>query len=337
MYVNNEQNRKRLADDVMLLPGDYSILAPSICRLIAVINRQFPDIGTFTDENLARELEFSKIQLKTQKVQKYKAIKLLSELTKFDVIPLFKSLNILKLLTDSFEPHFVPLILGNLQGAGRYSFNTEETNFRFTTILTALTAKINSADVIPWKRQQVLEAINYSQVDKQELSILTFSETKQAEVNEYLRFLILQKLSVLTISDVAPAIKNLPWNKELDQLFVDSILELIHKRDFLLPAIFSIVKTIAVSRPTLILKLVDALLDSILSGISENLLKDHVISIQLLGLLSSNGIVSDEPILNLLYMLIDVDEADLNDGLPGEAERQREAISKTTLACALLE
>jgi len=70
-----------------------------------------------------------------------------------------------------------------------------------------LTAKINSADVIPWKRQQVLEAINYSQVDKQELSILTFSETKQAEVNEYLRFLILQKLSVLTISDVAPAIK----------------------------------------------------------------------------------------------------------------------------------
>jgi len=66
--VNNEQNRKRLADDVMLLPGDYSILAPSICRLIAVINRQFPDIGTFTDENLARELEFSKIQLKTQKV-----------------------------------------------------------------------------------------------------------------------------------------------------------------------------------------------------------------------------------------------------------------------------
>ena len=66
-------------------------------------------------------------------------------------------------------------------------------------------------------------------------------------------------------------------------------------------------------------------------------MKDHVISIQLLGLLSSNGIVNDEPILNLLYMLIDVDEADLNDGLPGEAERQREAISKTTLACALLE
>lgn len=134
--------------------------------------------------------------------KKIRYLKYMCELAKFRVLDLNKLLSIFKSLVDDFNTQQVDLLCIVMENIGRFLYNNQETRFKFLGVLEKLNTHLRKANLPTNKSIQLENAIALSKPSKRKAAKV---EKKREEIDQYIRFLVVEKLSVDTFKDVSAA------------------------------------------------------------------------------------------------------------------------------------
>jgi regulator of nonsense transcripts 2 len=136
--INNKKNRKMLAKDVLEYRKEYHLVTPYLCRIVAIVNLHYKDIGETVNDIVFGEYEKVKDTVSTTFVandKKSRIMKYICEFTKFKVIEADKTLNCIETLIDNLNGFNISLIISVLENVGRFLHLSENSGNRFTFLM----------------------------------------------------------------------------------------------------------------------------------------------------------------------------------------------------------
>ncbi|KAH8828075.1 ARM repeat-containing protein [Flagelloscypha sp. PMI_526] len=210
-FLNSKAARKRLVKFLGQVPKNRTDLLPHYSRLVAILNRYMPDVGT--DLVAVLDEEFRYLQRKKNVVKELSEVRLknitfFSNLTKFGVVPTHLILHIYKVCLDDFSGTNVDNIALLLEGCGRFLLRGEETRQRFATMLELMRRKqaMQHFD----QRQSLMLENAYYQCNPPERAPI--EEKKRLPVEMFIHHLLYDVLAKRTIDKVLKLIRKLDWN-----------------------------------------------------------------------------------------------------------------------------
>ncbi|KAL4080360.1 armadillo-type protein [Scleroderma yunnanense] len=210
-FLNSKAARKRLIKFLANVPKNRIDLLPHYSRLVATLNKYMPDIGGELIASL--EEEFRYLQRKKNVVKelaelRIKNIAFLSNLTKFQVVPMHIILHVFKVCLDDFSGTNVENVALLLEGCGRFLLRSEETKERFSTMLELMRRKQSMQH---FDQRQILLLENaYYQCNPPERPPRI--EKQRTPIELFIRHLIYDVLSKKTIDKVLKLLRKLDWD-----------------------------------------------------------------------------------------------------------------------------
>ncbi|KAI0373457.1 ARM repeat-containing protein [Pilatotrama ljubarskyi] len=220
-FLNSKAARKRLVKFMGQVPKSRIDLLPHYSRLIAILNRYMPDIGTEIVAMLDEEFRY--LQRKKNVVKELAEVRLrnitfLSNLTKFGVVPPHVILHMFKVCLDDFSGTNVENLALLLEGCGRFLLRSEETRVPFAKMIELMRRKQSMAHLD--QRQLLLLENAYYQCNPPERAARQVKERTPMEL--FIRHLIYDVLTKKTIDKVLKLLRRLDWNDAL-------VLRTLHK------------------------------------------------------------------------------------------------------------
>ncbi|KAL4488508.1 hypothetical protein ABPG72_013076 [Tetrahymena utriculariae] len=341
VYVNNKQNRKKLVKDILEYRKEYNLMVPHLCRFVAVVSKHFKDLGDMVVEKLIKDFDSYREKQRQDfsfRDKKMRYLKYLCELAKFRVLELFKILNIFKSLVDDFNTQQVDLLCVIMDNVGRFIYNNQETRFRYITILDQLNVHLRKANLPTNKSIQLENSISLSKPSKKKA---IKSEKQRTELEQYIRFLVLEKLNEMSFREVTATIQKLKWDDQLDDYCFNAIIKRALKGRIddiqLCAGLLSFLNTF---RPTLTLRIVDDLLEKTIYGMEQNEVQEQqkrISVVRFLGELYLYQVVEIDFIFDLLYLCIEFGHEPFRTQEEIERIDSQEDLFRISMICNILE
>ncbi|EFI28143.1 transcription factor [Coprinopsis cinerea okayama7 len=306
-FLNSKAARKRLIKFMSQVPKNRVDLLPHYSRLIAILNKYMPDIGSevvsILDEEF-RYLQRKKNVVKELAEVRMKNIIFLSNLTKFRVVPFHLILHMFKVCLDDFAGTNIENIALLLEGCGRFLLRTEETRERFGTMLELMKRKQTMQHLD--QRQLLLLENAYYQCNPPERA--PRQEKIRTPMELFIRHLIYDVLSKKTIDKVLKLIRKLDWDDE-------NVRRVLHKvftkpwkiRYSNISLLAMLTYDLQRYRPAFAIAVVDQILEDIRRGLEQNVYSTNqrrLATVKYLGELYIYRLLSSGIIFDTLWTIV---------------------------------
>ncbi|OSC99339.1 ARM repeat-containing protein [Trametes coccinea BRFM310] len=306
-FLNSKAARKRLVKFMSQIPKSRTDLLPHYSRLIAILNRYMPDIGT--DIVAMLDEEFRYLQRKKNVVKELSEVRLrnitfLSNLTKFRVVPPHVILHMFKVCLDDFSGTNVENLALLLEGCGRFLLRSEETRVPFAKMLELMRRKQSMAHLD--QRQLLLLENAYYQCNPPERTARQVKERTPMEL--FIRHLIYDVLTKKTIDKVLKLLRKLDWN---DQVVLRTLHKVFTKPWKIKYSHISLLAMLTYDlhryHPAFSIGVVDQVLENIRRGLETNMYsmnQRRIASIKYLGELYIYRLINSSIIFDTLWTLV---------------------------------
>ncbi|KAI0360874.1 ARM repeat-containing protein [Trametes cingulata] len=306
-FLNSKAARKRLVKFMGQVPKSRTDLLPHYSRLIAILNRYMPDIGTeivaMLDEEF-RYLQRKKNVVKELAEVRMRNITFLSNLTKFRVVPPHVILHMFKVCLDDFSGTNVENLALLLEGCGRFLLRSEETRVPFAKMIELMRRKQSMAHLD--QRQSLLLENAYYQCNPPERAARQVKERTPMEL--FIQHLIYDVLTKKTIDKVFKLLRRLDWN---DPLVLRTLHKVFTKPWKIKYGHISLLAMLTYDlqryHPAFSIGVVDQVLEDIRRGLETNMYslnQRRIASIKFLGELYIYRLVSSGIIFDTLWTLV---------------------------------
>lgn len=187
--VNNKKIRKILAKDVLEYRKEYHLVTPYLCRIIAIVNMNFKDIGetindlVFSEHDRIKDIAANSFVVNDKKSR---IVKYICEFTKFKVIDADKTMGCIESLMDNLNGYNIELLVGVLENVGRFLNLSEKTANRFTFLLKKYENIIKKKSLPVLTTSQLINSISMlkpmKEVEKPPERVRTPEEIQAEEV-----------------------------------------------------------------------------------------------------------------------------------------------------------
>ncbi|KAL6308040.1 transcription factor [Sparassis latifolia] len=306
-FLNSKASRKRLVKFMSQTPKSRTDLLPHYSRLIAILNRYMPDIGTELVAILDEEFRY--LQRKKKVVNELAEVRLknitfLSNLTKFRVIPPHLILHMFKVCLDDFSGTNVDNVALLLEGCGRFLLRSDETKEPFSRMVELMRRKQSLQHFD--QRQLLLLENAYYQCNPPERTARQAKERTPME--HFIRHLIYDVLAKKTIDKVLKLLRKLDWND-------DTVLHTLHKlftkpwkvKYGNIPLLAMLTYDLQRYHPSFTIAVVDQVLEDIRRGLEQNVYsinQQRIASVKYLGELYIFRLISSGIIFDTLWTLV---------------------------------
>ncbi|KAI0779890.1 ARM repeat-containing protein [Fomes fomentarius] len=306
-FLNSKAARKRLVKFMGQVPKNRKDLLPHYSRLIAVLNRYMPDIGS--DIVASLDEEFRYLQRKKNVVKELAEVRLrnitfLSNLTKFRVVPPHVILHMFKVCLDDFSGTNVENFAMLLEGCGRFLLRSDDTHEPFSKMIELMRRKQSMQHFD--QRQLLLLENAYYQCNPPERTARQVKERTPMEL--FIRHLIYDVLTKKTIDKALKLLRKLDWADSLVYRTLHKVFTKPWKLKYgNVPLLAMLTYDLQRYHPTFSIGVVDQVLEDIRRGLESNLYsmnQRRVASIKFLGELYIYRLVSSGIIFDTLWTLV---------------------------------
>jgi len=208
-FVNNKSSMKKLIKTLLGVPRQRLDLLPYYSRLVATLNKCFPEVGDTVINEL--ENEFHRLQKKGDQMfheEKIKNIRFIGELTKFRITPLHVVFHCIQVLLNNFNGFNIDIVCSLLETCGRFLYRIPETKTRLGNMLDIMMRKktVQHLD----NRQVLLIENAYYQCNPPEKIIKPVKERSPIEL--YIRKMIYEDLGKYTVDRISKQFRKLNWD-----------------------------------------------------------------------------------------------------------------------------
>ncbi|KAH8074200.1 ARM repeat-containing protein [Cristinia sonorae] len=306
-FLNSKAARKRLIKFMSQTPKNRIDLLPHYSRLIAILSKYLPDIGTeivsILDEEF-RYLQRKKNVVKELAETRLKNITFLSKLTKFGIVPAHVILHMFKVCLDDFSGSNVENIALLLEGCGRFLLRSEETQQPFSKMVELMRKKQSMRHLD--QRQQLLLENAYYQCNPPERTAKQEKERTPMEL--FMRHLIYDVLTKKTIDKVLKLIRKLDWNDPVIQRSLHKLFTKPWKVKYgSIPLLAMLAYDLQRYYPAFTIAVVDQVLEDIRRGMEQNVYsinQRRLASIKYLGEVYIYRLISSGIIFDTLWTLV---------------------------------
>ncbi|TFY71699.1 hypothetical protein EVG20_g1301 [Dentipellis fragilis] len=306
-FLNSKAARKRFVKYLGQVPKNRTDLLPHYSRLVAILNKYMPDIGSDLVAHLDEEFRY--LQRKKNVVRELSEVRLknitfLSNLTKFKVVPPHLILHMFKVCLDDFSGTNVDNIALLLEGCGRFLLRNEETKQRFGTMLELMKRKQSMQHFD--QRQQLMLENAYYQANPPERA--PRQEKERSPIELFVRHLIYDVLAKKTIDKVLKLLRKLDWDDPAIYRILHKIFTKPHKLRFSNVSLLAML-TYDLQRyhPEFTIGVVDQVLEDVRRGLEQNVYSTNqrrVATIKYLGELYIYRLVGSGLIFDTLWSLV---------------------------------
>ncbi|KAI0666624.1 ARM repeat-containing protein [Trametes maxima] len=306
-FLNSKAARKRLVKFMGQVPKSRTDLLPHYSRLIAILNRYMPDIGS--DIVAMLDEEFRYLQRKKNVVKELAEVRLrnatfLSNLTKFRVVPAHVILHMFKVCLDDFSGTNVENLALLLEGCGRFLLRSDDTRVPFAKMIELMRRKQSMVHLD--QRQLLLLENAYYQCNPPERTARQVKERTPMEL--FIRHLIYDVLTKKTIDKVLRLLRKLDWG---DTLVLRTLHKVFTKPWKIKYGHISLLAMLTYDlqryHPAFSIGVVDQVLEDIRRGLETNMYnmnQRRIASIKFLGELYIYRLVSSSIIFDTLWTLV---------------------------------
>ncbi|KAI0824048.1 ARM repeat-containing protein [Trametes gibbosa] len=306
-FLNSKAARKRLVRFMSQIPKSRTDLLPHYSRLIAILSRYMPDVGT--DIVAMLDEEFRYLQRKKNVVKELSEVRLrnvmfLSNLTKFGVVPPHVILHMFKVCLDDFSGTNVENLALLLEGCGRFLLRSEDTRVPFAKMIELMRRKQSMAHLD--QRQLLLLENAYYQCNPPERTARQVKERTPMEL--FIRHLIYDVLTKKTVEKVLKLLRRLDWN---DHVVIRTLHKVFTKPWKIKYGNIALLAILAYdlqrSHPAFSIGVVDQVLEDIRRGLETNMYsmnQRRIASAKFLGELYIYRLISSSIIFDALWTLV---------------------------------
>ena len=330
-YLNSRKNRATLVDKMFEYGYEDNGLIPYFGRLIAILALRMKGFG---EQIVGRVREEFLYYTQCHEQVECSAARLsnaffLAELTKFKVCPSDVTFECLNACIDGFAKvgynmRKAEVLCSLLENCGRFLYRTPQTQHRTDIFLDTLWSLKNVRSLDPQLEVLIENACYFCRPPARP------QRPPRDPVREYIRYLIFSKLSRETCPFVVRKLLKVSWAHE--EAYIIKTLLKYYKSVFSNAAsVAALIAALKAKRPNFDVKLLDALMEEIVSGLeapdtSAN--QRRIAHMKLFAELYRYSVVSTQTVFDTLYLLL----------LPiGGAPDDRSNCFKVRLICVLLE
>ncbi|KAI0744950.1 ARM repeat-containing protein [Earliella scabrosa] len=306
-FLNSKAARKRLVKFMSQIPKNRTDLLPHYARLIAILNRYMPDIGSEVVASLDEEFRY--LQRKKNVVKELSEVRMrnitfLSNLTKFRVVPPHVILHMFKVCLDDFSGTNVENLAMLLEGCGRFLLRSEDTREPFSKMIELMRRKQSMQHFD--QRQLLLLENAYYQCNPPERAARQVKERTPMEL--FIRHLIFDVLTKKTIDKVLKLLRKLDWS---DPVVLRTLHKVFTKPWKIKYGHISLLAMLTYDlqryHPAFSIGVVDQVLEDIRRGLESNMYsmnQRRIASMKFLGELYIYRLISSGIIFDTLWTLV---------------------------------
>ena len=304
--------RKRIEKAIFLVPRGRLDLIPFYSRLAAIFDRVFPDISAPLVTELEQQFHGLTKWKKQQKIDsRIRNARFIGELTKFKVAPPIVALRCLTRCVQDFSGYNIDIACCILESCGRYLHRTKHTSAKLTQIMDTM-LRIRKARHFDERTVELMKSAFYMVQPPQRKVMKTVKILPPIEA--YLKELLLVRLDRSNVSFVSKQLLRFPWGDpavDYAEVIVKYMLKTCRKGRYdSIHAVASLVSSMKKSKPEILARLIDALLEELQYVMEYPNIRDQqrtIVYAKLLGELYSYALVSSQAILDQLYKFVNFD------------------------------
>ena len=304
-YLNTKSARKRLVKALLTIPKNRLEVIPYYGRLIATLQKCFPDISTAINDELESEFKnFVRKKDNRNMEARIKIVKYIGELTKFQVFPQGITFMCLKTFIDDFQSFSIDGACVLLETCGRYLYHTPETHQRILIQLEIMNKKKGAMN-LESRQLMMIENSYYlcNPPDKPKI------ERKVRDpLQEYANYLLYVELSKMSVEKVLKQLRKFDWK---DKKMYDFLLKKFCK---VWKIKYSNIHLLAMISSALAKKidgfgvdLIDELLEDVRTSLEQNNFRDNqkrLAIVKFLGELYNCRLFDEDVLFDLLYLIV---------------------------------
>ncbi|KAE8260849.1 hypothetical protein A4X13_0g100 [Tilletia indica] len=208
-FLNTKANRGRMMRTLSQMYKNRSDLPPYYARLVALLNKYMPDIGSGVVAWLNDEFRvIHKRRLSEWTEKRARNAQYLGELTKFKVCPIHVIFHCLKVCLDDFSTYTIETLSILLETCGRFLLRTEQTSERMKNALELLRRK-RAATHIDQRFLLLLDNAYYFCNPPERKAV---EQKKRPPIEQYIRHLFYDMLSRKTLEKVLKLLRKMAWD-----------------------------------------------------------------------------------------------------------------------------
>ena len=317
-YLHTKNARKRLVQCLIRVPRSRSELTVTYSRIIASLSRIYPDIAAPVLEALHKEF-FGMLKTKNQHVDnKLKNVRYLGELVKFRIAPPIVAFRMFRALFGEFSNQNAQLLSVLLETCGRFLYLLPYTHDRMNEVLNTM-LRLRRARNLDLHQQTLLEAAYFAV--KPPERVARAAKKPLSVVQQYARYLILEKLEdsrASTVDTVIKSLRRLSWKDAEENVTLQVIkasLRVARTKYVSLPNLADCLSGLASYHPNLVVLLVDRLIEELQRALEtpyKREIQRCLGLVRLLGELYNFMAVSSGVIVDMLYHLINFGHTESN-------------------------
>nr|XP_018905261.1 PREDICTED: regulator of nonsense transcripts 2 [Bemisia tabaci] len=302
--VPNKHVRRKIVKTLFMVPRTRLDLLPLYARFVAVLNHIAPEITADLTYQLKQEFKYhvrKKDQINIE--SKVKTVRFIGELVKFGLYPKEEGLYCIKVLVHDFTHHNIEMACNLLETCGRFFFRCPETHQRTKVYLEQMMRK-KSAMSLDARYKNMVENV-YFFVNPPDNPI---KRKRRPPLQEYIKQLIYQDLSLKTEEFVLEQLRKLPWdNREIAQYAILCLASAWKVKYLNIRCLANLIAGLVDYQEFIGTEVVDNVLEDIRIGLELNLPKlnqRRLAMIKYLGELYNYRLLESSDVFKVLYSLI---------------------------------
>ena len=307
-YVNTKKSRKVLTEELYKVPKNRLELIPYYSRMVATLNQYFPKLSDRLLTKLINEFFFLVKSGSNNspffQERKSKAIKFLSELTKFKVCPIDKTFYFFQICFENYSLSNIEMVCFFLENIGRFLFKSPETHVRTKLILETL-LRLKQIHNIKGPLEITIDNA-YFQCNP---PTSNFAKSKQrSPKHQYIRHLLFKQIQSVPLSNIVLQLRKINW-KEDGNYIMKSLYKVSKLKFNQIKLISQIVSKLLEFHPEHCIQFLDNLLDNLQNFLEskskQNSQQSQLMNIKLIAHLFTSNFFESPLLFSILYAIIE--------------------------------
>lgn len=298
---------KRLAKALFTVSPQKLNVLPAYSRISASLQPLYPDVPSTVASGLEDDFRFFVGRADVDEKHLAACIKsaqYIGEYVKFGLISIGSMFDLLSLCMKDLTGHRIDAACHLLESCGRYVYRTPSSHARMGNILDTL-----------WRVKSVrnLEARYNTLIENAFFSVKLSSGSKAQKVkvrpplHEYIRHLLYHRLDETNVTWVRQQLLKLPWDDELEKYVAKKFVKISKVRYSTIPHVAYLMSSLQKHKPSLVVGITDALIESIMAGMERNDGRDsqrRLSEVFLLGEMLNCDAIDEKLVYNVLFLII---------------------------------
>lgn len=298
---------KRLAKTLFTVSAQKLNVLPAFSRIAASLKPMYPDVAVTVAAFLEEEFRFlvGRTDIDEKSLATcVKTARYMGEYVKFQLIEPSLLFTLLGLCMKDFAGHKVDIACHLLESCGRVLYRTASSSVRMGNLLDTLW-RLKSVKNLEARHNALVETAFFAA--KPSASSRLQRRKIRPPIHEYIRHLIYARLSPSNVRWTVGQMRKLPWDEELEMYVAKKFIKVSRVRFSTISLISSLLAGLNKFRGTVVVAVVDGILEAIRAGMERNDGRDsqrRIAEISLLGELYKVGVVDSGTIYHTLYQCI---------------------------------